>query len=110
VKRLFSDKNSVIYFLLAMAVTVAGVEIGSSIYELEAVETVIKGVLSMITLSLMYIVFLSPSSSWVSNRADEKIKFPRDLRYIALYFFLSIVAYWALQYVVEAVLYFINKF
>jgi hypothetical protein len=55
-------------------------------------------------------VFFSPSSPYAGNRAHAKIKFPRDLKNIVLYFFLSIVAYWALQYVADVILRFMKTF
>ena len=107
-KKIFSSKNSIIYVLLVVAFAILGSEVGSAIYDIEGIGIYIKGILGGMCLFLIYLVFISPNSPFTGFRAGEKIKYPRDLKYIALYFFLAFVVHWAFRYVTESIMYFVK--
>ena len=108
-RKIYSNKNSIIYILLVITFTIVGIEFGSMTYDIEGSQVFIKGILSGTLLFLIYLVFISPNSPFTVFRAGEKIKYPRDLKYVALYFFLAFVGHWALRHVTEVILYVKNE-
>lgn len=107
-KKLHSNKKIIVSIILLIVVVLLGAEIALQIYKLEELKTIIIGILSGTNLTFIYLLFMSPRSPYISKGDGFEIEFPGDLKYLALFFFLSIIIYWSLRYVHIAIVYIIN--
>lgn len=106
--KIHSKKYILGSIILLIAVALLGAEIGLQIYELEESRTILIGITGLSNLTFIYLLFMSPGSSQKREENGLTIEFPGDIKYLVLFFLLSMIIYWSLRYVHSAILYVIS--
>ena len=100
-----SLKNKIFFIMLIVAI-ISGMYIGiATVYRYEII---VRGILGLATFYLIHLLFVPPKN-FVSKPIGIQVEFPRDLKYIASGFFLSIIMYWSGQHLLDVVLYLMNS-
>lgn len=86
-----------IFLLLIIGALSLGVVVGSVIYKYK---TLSDGILGLSTLVLLYLFFVPPKG--LDNSTNGfKVEIPRDVKYIPLSFFVTLIGTCALEYVID---------
>jgi hypothetical protein len=90
------------YTVLILISTLGGTYIGIvTAYESDIIT---RGVMGATTLALIYFLFNPPKNFLIYKTA----KLPRDLKFIPISFFLSVMVSWSTVYILDAIYYCIN--
>ena len=87
--------------VMVVASAILGVYIADKTYRYEAL---IRGVLGLV---IMYHVY---RTLWLSRSDEEPFLFTKNIKYVFMTFFYSIVFYWAIQEVFGMILLFVEAF
>ncbi len=104
--KIFSDKAFTIYLFSVIVAAVLGILVGKIIRNYEDMEPIIRGILSVATLYLILILFISTSKPLDKlNDPDVQIDLQLIVKHSVMYFFIFIIVTWATQYAIDAVRY-----
>ena len=100
-----TSTNNLIFFVTLIITVAAGVYIG--IVTIYRYEIMVKGILGITTLYLIQLLFVPPKN-FVSKLNGIQVEFPRDIKYIVLGFFLSVIMYWSGQSFLDTLVYYLK--
>ncbi len=72
-------------------------------------KVVVNGVLSSAVLYLIYLAFLSPRKI-ISESIEVKLEFPKDIKYLVIGFFATMIMFWAAGQILDLIWYLLSGF
>jgi hypothetical protein len=91
-----------VFWVLVILAVIAGPSVGVKLYQNEVI---VNGILGVTIWVMLLIHIQRPIAEKEEKKPNLQVELPRDLKFVPMGFFVSMVVYWAGAYIIDLVRY-----